>query len=91
MAAQTTLIFTAANKAAAIEAIDTAKGWSAPFTWASNIDIELTDGTDTFWALSGWIDDSDLNILFSNDFVKHAHFPADLDAALTAYSMDLVN
>ena len=91
MAVNTTLIFTDTNKSAAIEAVDSFRGYQAPFTWASNIDIELTDGTDTFWALSGWVDDAEMNILFSNDFVEHAHFPADLDAALTAYSMDLVN
>ena len=90
MAVNTTLIFTDTNKSAAIEAVDSFRGYQAPFTWASNINVELTDGENTFWALSGWVDDAEMNILI-NDYVHKAHFPADLDAALTAYSMDLVN
>jgi hypothetical protein len=89
MAVNTTLIFTDANKSAAIEAVNSFRGYQAPFTWASNINIELTDGENTFWALSGWVDDAEMNILI-NDYVLEAHFPADIDAALSGSTLSKV-
>lgn len=91
MSISTTVIITDADKTAAISAIDSACGLAAPFTYANDFSYELTDGTDTFWAMSGWANELAVQALVNGGYVHYAAFPANLDGALEANSLTIAN
>lgn len=88
----TTLIVTDADKASAQGVINTLHTTEEGASTQGDtlFSVELTDGTETFWATTGFLYGDDLTALINTDYIQYACFPADLDKALEANSLTLV-
>ena len=82
MAILATVIIADADKEDAIEAMDSACGYSSPFTYGNNLNIELTDSTNTFWAMSGWADYRAIKALINNNYVHYVGFKEPIEDAI---------
>lgn len=90
MAISSTVIISNNNKTNVIDAIDSACGYPEEFSFANTTFYELTNGTETYWAMSGWFDERGLQAIINNNHVHHVVFPADLEEALESASLTQV-
>lgn len=90
MPVSTTLILTAASKTAAVTEIDQFLGLESPFTYDSMFGSELTDGTDSFYAYTGFIDEDIFAILINGNYIQDARFPENYTEALADNSLSTV-
>jgi|ETNvirenome_6_85_1030632.scaffolds.fasta_scaffold01491_5 hypothetical protein len=44
--------------------------------------VELTDGTDTYWGSNGSLMGKDITALINSGYVYYAHFPQNLEVAM---------
>ena len=88
----TTLIVTDADKASAQGVINTLHTTEEGASTQGDtlFSVELTDGTDTFWATSGFLYGDDLTALINTDYIQYACFPADLEQALEVNGLERV-
>jgi len=89
MAILATVIIADADKEDAIGAMDNACGYSGSFTYGNNLSIELTDGTNAFWAMSGWVDDRALKAILNDNYVHYISFSGDLDDTIEGVGLSL--
>lgn len=81
MAILATVIIADADKENAVSAMDSACGYSSPFTYDNDLTIELTDSTNTFWAMSGWVDYRAMKALVNNNYVHYVGFEEPIESA----------
>ena len=88
----TTLIVTDADKASAQGVINTLHTTEEGASTQGDtlFSVELTDGTDTFWATTGFLYGDDMTALINTDYIQYACFPADLEQALEVNGLERV-
>lgn len=88
----TTLIVTDADKASAQGVINALHSTEEGASTQGDtlFSVELTDGTETFWATSGFLYGDDLTVLINTDYIQYACFPADLEQALEVNGLERV-
>jgi hypothetical protein len=88
----TTLIVTDADKASAQGVINALHSTEEGASTQGDtlFSVELTDGTETFWATSGFLYGDDLTALINTDYIQYACFPADLEQALEVNGLERV-
>ena len=89
MAILATVVIARADKEDAIEAMDSACGYSGSFTYGNNLTIELTDGTNAFWAMSGWVDNRALKAIINNNHVHYVGFEEPIEVATEEAGLSL--
>jgi hypothetical protein len=90
MALLATVIIADADKADAIGAMDSACGYSGAFTSGNSLTTELTDSTNTFWAMSGWFDHRAMKALVNNNYVHYVGFEEPIEDAIEEASLSIV-
>ena len=88
----TTLIVTDADKASAQGVVNALHSTEEGASTQGDtlFSVELTDGTETFWATSGFLYGDDLTALINTDYIQYACFPADLEQALEVNGLERV-
>ena len=88
----TTPIVTDADKASAQGVINTLHTTEEGASTQGDtlFSVELTDGTETFWATTGFLYGDDLTALINTDYIQYACFPADLEQALEVNGLERV-
>lgn len=92
MSITSTLIITNENKTNAQQVIDGLRDIDGltSLTGDNLFNVELTDGTDSFWCATGWTSLADVTALLNSGYVHHVQLPADLDTAMEATGLTRV-
>lgn len=79
-----TIIVTDENKENAQEVITALRDIDdlTSLTAETLFNVELTDGTDTYWGSNGSLMGTDITALINSGYVYYAHFPQSLEAAM---------
>lgn len=86
-AINTTLVISDANKNALIAAVNATKNYPDGLSYADNFYLQYTDGTDNYWALDGWVDVDELEIMINQRYIEKSYFPSNLEQAKQDYNL----